>query len=406
MKNLLLLIIVLVGGAFVGKVVIEKRYESKLDEAISLARAFIYIEYDNVKIDFDGSISINGLSITPPGFDESMSVERITAISSDRLMPIKGFDIFKNGKFPEAFELDISQLSAPIELFEQSQKSYFKNWPKTQECRSLETSFNYSAAGYQSLDSDVRVAFDFSDLYNAVVDIEVFDQALSLTFEWIFDANKVESLVRKQTSDLPVSEVSATYELEPDAAKKFVEQCADAFKVTPEVYLEKVVASAKYSQNSFGADLGPDMRQALVKFMKGGSQFSLNSKPSSQLKKLEQLQFYKAKDVLRWMNMTLALDGESIPLNAAVIVAEEDTNEEQEAKTKAPKYITKPASSAENYIGRLVRVTRTNQRKQLKGRLTGIDEDDRLQVEIGQYGGLMTLTVGFEEIDSFEVINR
>jgi len=71
MKNLLLLIIVLVGGAFVGKVVI----------AISLARAFIYIEYDNVKIDFDGSISINGLSITPPGFDESMSVERITAIS-------------------------------------------------------------------------------------------------------------------------------------------------------------------------------------------------------------------------------------------------------------------------------------------------------------------------------------
>lgn len=406
MKNLLLLIIVLVGGAFVGKVVIEKKYESKLDEAISVARGFVYIEYDNVKIDFDGSISINGLSITPPDFDESMSVERITAISSDRLMPIKGLDIFKNGKFPETFELDISQLSAPMELIEQSQKSYLKKWPKAQECRSLETSFNYSAAGYPRVDSDIRVAFDFSDLYNAVVDIEVFDQALGLTFAWIFDANKIESLVRKQTSDLPVSEISATYELEPDAAKKFVEQCADVFKVTPEVYLEKVVASAKYSQNSFGADLGPDMRQALVKFMKGGSQFSLNSKPSSQLKKLEQLQFYKAKDVLRWMNMTLALDGEAIPLNAAVVAAEEDTNEEQEAKIKSPKYITKPASSAENYIGRLVRVTRTNQRKQLKGRLTGIDEDDRLQVEIGQYGGLMTLTVGFEEIDSFEVINR
>jgi len=406
MKNLLLLIIVLVGGAFVGKVVIEKKYESKLDEAISVARGFVYIEYDNVKIDFDGSISINGLSITPPDFDESMSVERITAISSDRLMPIKGLDIFKNGKFPETFELDISQLSAPMELIEQSQKSYLKKWPKAQECRSLETSFNYSAAGYPRVDSDIRVAFDFSDLYNAVVDIEVFDQALGLTFAWIFDANKIESLVRKQTSDLPVSEISTTYELEPDAAKKFVEQCADVFKVTPEVYLEKVVASAKYSQNSFGADLGPDMRQALVKFMKGGSQFSLNSKPSSQLKKLEQLQFYKAKDVLRWMNMTLALDGEAVPLNAAVVAAEEDTNEEQEAKIKSPKYITKPASSAENYIGRLVRVTRTNQRKQLKGRLTGIDEDDRLQVEIGQYGGLMTLTVGFEEIDSFEVTNR
>ena len=59
MKNLLLLVIVLVGVAFLGKVVIENRYESKLDEAISITRAFVDIDYDGINIDFDGSISIN-----------------------------------------------------------------------------------------------------------------------------------------------------------------------------------------------------------------------------------------------------------------------------------------------------------------------------------------------------------
>ncbi len=409
MKNLVILILVLAGIAFVGKVVVEKQYESELDDAISLARGFVDLSYDSVKIDFDGSISINGISITPPGLDESIRVQSIRAVSSDRMFPLKGIKVFENGKFPETFELSLRQFSLPIDLVQESQKIYFEKLPKAQECRSFLASFNYAKAGYTRIDADVRIAFDFSDVYNAVVNLEQFDQTSSLTLEWIFDANQVGDLVTQQTSQLPVSEINASYELEPEAASRFVKQCADVFKVTPEVFLEKVVGSSKYSQNSFGADLGPELRDALVTFMEGGARLSLTSKPGPQLKKLEQLQFYQPKDVLRWMNLTVALNDKRLSLAASAVESEEKSEESETAKqTNAgkPKYFSASASQARNHIGRWVRIKRNNQRKPLEGTLKGIDRDDRLMVEMYKHGGLMTLTVGADEIERFEVLNK
>ncbi|MFT6407223.1 MAG: hypothetical protein ACJAQ6_000634 [Arenicella sp.] len=406
MKNLVVLILVLIGAAFIGKVMVEKGYESKLDDAIALTRSFMDIRYENIKIGFDGSIAINGLSITPSGLDESINIETIKAVSSVRMFPLKGLDVFENGKFPETFELSFQRLSAPISLLEKSQKTYFEKLPQGEECRSLPASFNYSDAGYSRLDSDIRMAFNFSDIYNAVVNVDLFDQTSSLTLEWIFNANKVESVFARQSDQLPISEINATYELEPLAAERFVDQCAKVFSVTPEVFLDKVVGSAKYSQNTFGADLGPEMRSSLITFMKGGSQFSINSKPSPQLKKFEQLQFYKAKDILRWMNLSISLDGEALELTASVLANDSDSENESGEQDTKPKYFSAPFSSANSYIGRWVRINRSNQRKQLEGELTGIDSEDRLMVEMYRHGGLMTLTVGAEEVEKFQVLDK
>jgi len=410
MKNLFLLILILVGAAFAAKVYIEKQYESKLDEAISLARAVVDIRYKDIKVDFDGSISINDLSITPTGIDESVTIQKITAISSDRMLPIKGAGVFKDGQFPETFELNFRQASVPMSLVDKSQQALYKGQKTSDECRSFGTSFNYSAAGYSRIHSDLRMAFDFGDVYNAAVNIDMFDQTSSLALEWIFDANQIDELVTRQTSQLPISEISATYELEQDAASRFIEQCAGVFSVTPEIFLEKVVGSAKYSENSIGVDLGPEMRQALVKFMQGGSQFSFKSKPDLQLKKIDQLQFYKPKDILRWLNLELALDGEALPFNAAVLAAEEREAKKEVAKAKAealkPEYFKALASNADNYINRWVRIKRSNQRKPLEGRLEGIDADGRLMVQMYKHGGLMILTVGYDEIEALEVRNR
>jgi hypothetical protein len=410
MRNLVVLILVLVGAAFVAKVVVEKRYESKLDEAIAFTRGFVDIRYDDIKIGFDGSIAINGLSITPDGRDESVSVASITAKSSDRMFPVKGIEVFEDGNFPETFEVDVRQFSAPIEILENdgADGTYFDFLSKGEECRSFTSSFNYSKAGYSRIDTDIRVAFDFSDVYNSVVRFEQFDQTASSTVEWIFNASEVERVFTRQSDQLPVDDIRFTYELEPAAAERFVAQCAKVFSVTPEVYLEKVVGSAKYSQNSFGADLGPEMRAALVKFMQGGSQFSVTSKPGPQLKKFEQLQFYKAKDILRWMNLTVSLDGEKIPLTASVLA--DDSNAENggidAAQKSKPKYFSASASKANSYIGRWVRIKRSGQRKSLEGELTGIDDDNRLMVEMYRHGGLMTLTVGIEEIKQFQVLDK
>lgn len=408
MKNLLILVLVIVAVAVVGKVVLEKQYESELDDAIALTRGFADISYDNIKIGFDGSISINELSVTPAGLDDSVYIQNITAISSDRMFPVKGLDVFKDGNFPETFEVNVSQLSLPLSLADESKGIYLESLPEGGQCRSLMASLNYEDAGYSKLDADIRFAFNFSDVYNAVVNIEQFDQAASMTVEWIFDANKIEDLITRQTEQLPVSELNVTFELEPDAAERFIDQCASEFKVTPDVYLNKVVGSAKYSQNSFGADLGPEMRTSLVKFMQGGSRFELKSKPGPQLKNLEQLQFYKAQDILRWLNLTVALDGENVPLTASIVATgESEEAESKKSKSEAkPKYSTISTSSASRYIGRWVRIKRSNERKRLEGKLSGIDDDDRLMVDMYRHGGLMTLTVGAQEIEHIEVLNK
>ncbi len=410
MKNLVIVLLLLAGALFGGKFAIEKRYESKLDDAISMVRGFASVSYESVKIDFDGSISLNGLSIVPPGFEESISVGRIRAISSDRFMAVNSFKSFENGNFPETFEFSIEQMSTPVAEFEKYSLDGFRSASNAKECRAFLTSFNYSAAGYSRIDGDMRVSFDFRDVYNAVVRVDSYDQTASMNLKVVGDASQAKSVAIGLSKQLPISEINLSASIEPDAAERFVKQCADHFKVTPEVYLEKVVGSKKYSENSFGVDLGPQMREAVVRFMRGGSEFSLKSEPSSQLKKLEQLKFYKTKDILRWMNLALELDGESLPLAESVLEAEEQAEEkkkqEQQKVEVKPTYSVVSVNSAEQYIGRWVRITRTNSRKPLEGKLSGVSISNRLMIDMFQHGGLMTQTVRLDEIDRIEVLNN
>jgi len=342
MKNLFILLVVLVALVFGSKIYTESRYESKLDDLIAGVRFFADISYDNVEVGFDGSISLNGLSIKATQIDESLNVEKIRAISSDKLMAFNGFSAFKDGKFPETFDFSITQMDIPIAEIERFGKKTFSSSSSKSQCRNFSTSFNYTGAGY---------------------------------------------------------------ELAPDAAERFIKHCADEFKVTPEVYLQKVVGSSKYSENSFGSDFGPQVREALVKFMQGGSRLSLTSKPSSQLKKIEQLKFYKPQDILRWLNLTATIDGETLDVRESVLAAEEAAKaKSKEEKTSVEsKYKVISIGSAKSYIGRRARISRTQDRKTIKGIISGISDEDRLMVDVYKHGGLMTLTVGEEEIERIEV---
>jgi len=407
MKNLIILLIVVAGLLFAGKIFIEKRYESKLDDVIDKVRFFANVRYDNVKIDFDGSISLNGLSISSPQLKQSFDVQKIRAISSDRLMAFNGFSAFKNGKFPETFDLSITQMQVPVGDFERLARQFGQS--SSNQCRDFSTSFNYARAGYSRLTQDVRVAVDFRDRYNSLISFDGYDETSSFELEAVFDASKVESVALGRSKNLPISEINIDYELDSEAAKQFVKHCADEFKLTPDDFLAKVVGSSKYSKNSFGNDFGPQVREALVKFMRGGSRLSLVSKPSSQLQKIEQLKFYKPKDILRWLNLTVSLDGEDLPLRESLLAAEKEA--EAEAKdvkeeSKSSKYTAISIGSADNYVGRWVQVTRTLGRKGLEGTLSGVSGNDRLMIEMYQHGGLMTLTVREDEIDSIKVLNK
>ena len=409
MKNLAILLIVLAGVMFASKVYVEKRYESELDDVIDRVRFFVDIRYDDIKVDFDGSISLNGLIVTYPQMNDSLKIQTIRAASSDRLMAFNGFSTFKDGKFPETFNLSINQMDIPIDDIERLSKKVSSSGSKNNQCRNFSTSFNYSDAGYSNLVSNLTVDLDFSDIYNTVVRVNGFDETSSFLLEWIIDSSKVESIAQGNSKELPITEVSGDFILESEAAERFIKHCADEFKVTPDVFLEKVVGSSKYLENSFGSDLGPQVREALVKFMRGGANFSFISKPSSQLKKFEQLQFYKPKDILRWLNLTATLDGEELPLRESVLAAEEEAKskaDELVSSSVKSKYTFIDTSNVNAYIGRWVRVSRTFGRKGLEGKLSGVADDDRLMVDMYKHGGLMTLTVGIDEIETIEVLKK
>ena len=101
---------------------------------------------------------------------------------------------------------------------------------------------------------------------------------------------------------------------------------------------------------------------------------------------------------------------EVLPLSESVLEAEIASAEDQglgdETKvTKKSKYIKVSPSNARNYIGHKVRIKRSNQRKSIDGRLSAI-KNNRLEVNVYQFGGAMMLSVGVDEIVLLEVRNK
>lgn len=397
MKALLILIVLVVVGGFGGKFFLEKRYEDQLDNAIAYAGSFARVRYENINIGFDGSIEIRDLRITPAQYDDTITVDSIVVNSSDPMMPIRGADIFKDGEFPDMFEVKVKRLALDARRLDK-----LNQYP---ECRSLFGAIKYSNAGYDRYDGDLRFKMDFSNVYESKVYVDAFDQASTTTIEISMDASQVVD-VFTQNEPVPVTEIIYAAELNEDAAQGFTDYCANLFKVSTETYLNKVVASSKFSENSFGVDLGPDLRQALAKFMRGGSRFEIESRPSEQLKNLSQAEFFKPNDVLGWMNMTVLLDGETIPVKIPELTAaEQDALDKKNSPpvVKKKEYVAVPAIRSADFIGRKVRIKRTGDKAMIKGRMSGFN-DNRIAVDVYRHAGEMTLNVPLSDVAKFEVL--
>ena len=400
MKTLLILIVLVAAAGFGGKLYLEHKYESELDKAISFATysgAISNIRYDKVEIGFDSSISVKGLRVTPAGYDDTITIDTLTFSSSDPMMPLKGGDIFKNGEFPEEFETKIKRINFDLRSFDKLNK--------TPECRSLTGAMKYSNAGYDRYDGDMRFKMDFRDVYNSKVYVDIFDQVSTTEIELTMDASKVARAVTRQDS-LPINELLLATELNQDAAANIVDYCAGSFEVTSDAYIDKVVSSKKFTENTFGVDLGPDFRQALAKYMRGGSRIVVDSKPSDKLKNLSQAKFFKPNDVLGWLNMTVSLEGEEIPVEIPEITAAEQAVIDEKKKgpvVKKREYVAVSAARARDYVGRKVRIKRKGDKPTVKGRMSGF-QNNRIAVEIYRHAGEMTLNIKLSDVSTLEVL--
>lgn len=398
MKKIIIALVLMGLAAFGLKLFLENKYSSELDKAINMARPFVDIRYEKVEIGFDSSISIKNLKITAPDFDDTVGVRLIRLNSSDSLFPFKGLDIFKDNSFPEQFSIDINGIDIDAELIDKANEG--------KECRSVQSVMRYTAAGLDRINSNMRFELNFRDPSSSSGNIRILDQLSTTTIELEMDATQVASVALG--GDFPIKRIELTTELDPDLAKELNDYCAEVFKVPTETFLSKVVGSEKFSQNSFGADLGTDMHKAVIEYIQGGKRFSFRARPSETLGNISSIADLRPNQILNRLNLSVSLDGLRVPL----VIARETVEEKQERvderenlaeqRNKRRSYVGVDLGTAKEYIGKRIRLVRKGDKSSIKGRMTGF-QDDRVSLEVYRHGGEMTLNIITSDIEAFEV---
>lgn len=398
MKKIIIGLILMGLAAFALKLFLENKYESKLDDAIAMARPFVDIRYEKVEIGFDSSISIKNIKITAPDFDDTVAIRLIRVNSSDALFPLKGDEIFKNNNFPEKFSVDINGIDVDAELIDKANEG--------KECRSVQSVMRYTAAGLDRVNSSMRFELNFRDPTSSGGNIRILDQLSTTTIELEMDATQIASAAFG--GDIPIKKIELTTELDPDLAKELNEYCAKVFKVPMETFLTKVVGSEKFSQNTFGADLGSDMNKAVIEYIKGGKRFSFRARPSATMGNINSIFNLRPDQILSRLNLSVSLDGLRVPL----LIARETVEEKQERvdekknlaeeRNKRRSYVKVDLATANQYIGQRIRLVRKGEKSSIKGRMSGF-KDNRVALEVYRHGGEMTLNVAVSDIKAFEV---
>lgn len=189
--------------------------------------------------------------------------------------------------------------------------------------------------------------------------------------------------------------------------------CANKLKLSRQEYLD-YVGSPDYSVRSFGADLGEGVRQSLVKFIQGGAKLRVSSRPSEQLKKLSAIKFFKKRDVVRLLRLSIFLNDERIVINPFdepetdrdMVVASTERSLPRSAPLGAsaqtqeevkPEFQSVPVRQISQYLNHSVRLKRKGNKSRVNGYLTSVDKGV-LSVEINRYGGVMAYEVPINQI--------
>lgn len=441
MKKLLIFLVVVAAIVFGGKFGLEKYYESKLDEAIAYAGAFASIDYNNVKIGTDGSISINNLSIRPRSIDTYVRLDKITLFSSDILLPINLTSFIKRNEFPDELGLRVENLDYEPSVFE-------ADIANNQQCRRLETTLISDVIGINRLNANIEMSLQMNP-DNAVLDFSSTDQIAMMNSKVTFDSSMLNQ-ARQSSSSQPLDEVRLNYKLNEQVASKVINSCANQLAISTDDFLNTVVANPGFLRST-GLNFGVEANQALAEVMQGGKWLSIRSKPNSSLNNLNSLSFYQPKDIIRLLGLKVSLDSEEIELDFADLatenlnvnpVSEDASNtevssianledkaleslavleavdeseltaeqlrikrklEDDAAAQAANQYSFKPTSinSLGRYINYAVIVKRVGNKKQMSGELIAT-EDNAFIIETGEYGGKANFTIANQ--DAVEVL--
>lgn len=421
-----LLAIVAVGAKFF----LEYRYKQELDKGVQGASLFAEISYKDLNVGFDGAIELLDLRVTPNGSFDTFKVASVKLSGMDFMFHFNGKSRLQKGEFPKFLNVNIDQFSFPASLYEKEVAE--------DECKSLAGTLLYSVAGFDEIVMDADLMFDMADPFAATFTMTGNDQISRSGFNMKFNARQM-SFGQLSGGALPVQSVRYDYFLEEEAANTMLDHCAKKFKITRDDFLTKVVKSGKFMSNSFTMEFGDAASKAMADFLQGGKELVVRSTPSERLKNLSFASKSSLPQIVRMLNLSVSLDGSSVPIRTFKSQGGEDEIAALEAEGRdeggfkrrdlndllnnpdgtvqervRPKLAKKKGQSqyeagtlnrARDYINKDIRVTRTKDRSPIEGYLLSV-EDQILSVEIYRHGGVMTYTVPYKDISKLEIKKR
>lgn len=426
MKKLVALLVGFAVIIIVGKLYLEHAYKKELDKALLGASLFAEVVYQDLKVGYDGSIDLLGLSITPNNDINTISFSSIKVSGFDLLFHFNGKSRVAKGDFPKMLNLDIKQIRFPASIYDEAVKK------DKMECRSIGGTMLYSSAGFDEVSMNTSLKFDFFDPSSTLLNLSFSDQLSSGTLSMTFDSYQV-GMNTVMAGGFPVDNIQYDITLDNTAAESIIEHCAAKFKLSKEDYLNKIVNSNVFMFNSVSHTLGDKANEGLAKFLEGGSKLSVSATPSDRLKNGKAGSKLSASQILRMLNLNVSLDDVAIPLSLfssaqpnrsdssqnndsddgfkrrdldELMYAPDGTVQErvkpQLSKQRKSKYKKVSLSQVNNHLYKLVKVSRTGGKSSIEGQLISV-KGDVLSITSYLHGGEMTLTIPYDDVAKIEI---
>jgi len=446
LKTLLMVPIVLAvvgyGGA---KVYIYFSVKSELDNLVEMAAPFADISYGGISSDLRGKLIVTDLSSFSRAGGETMQVE---SIELEGPGPGFLFDLsagFKNGDPPRNLALGIKRLSVPAD------QGFGANLRVTGMGGSVESEYQpepctlggiFQHKGLDQLGIDTLVA-DAQISYS-------FDQdagEVKLSFDYQLDGTETFSMVMKlggvqapaamAMGSLPkLGHFRFSHQVEPDYAKRMLDQCAKKKNQTSQAFIESLfnVPDNQYARQ-LGFIPGPGIRAVLKTVASKGGRVDLAASPQADINPA-MIAFYKPEDIVAMLGLQLSLNDRPVtdisftipdgtgapswmPQRSAFAQGDEGFSPERgsrndQAKVSSKKqknqrvklrYQETKVSDLHQYVGSKVRLYTGNTAQPKKGYLISL-KGQFASVEQSIHSGTMTAHLNLNHIKRAEVLRR
>ncbi len=436
--GLLILAGALYGGA---KGYIHYHVSSELDKIIPLASPFAEIRYQGISSSYEGSITVENISIYPSNSDDEITIES-ARIAVDGLPFLYQLMVgnFQNTP-PEKFGLSVKGFSIPLDgglaasyinmLEEAQQVSGVKDPDGCGVMTGLSLDL-LGALGFYSITIDASLDVDLDSAAGRAetqmdVDLQgVGYSQISLLLSHLPQPGSTIAAVQKPL----ISEMSVAYQIDPDFVVKARQYCAASRGLSVDAFIASMLdMDEKQLAQQLGFIPGPGLIAAIKHFIKDPREVRFSIHPSEAIDPAT-LSFYKPEEIPEILNLELAVNGKpitdlsfSLPvqtmkpgartsglasqLSDAKAAFSSDAGAPKKLKRPIParEYVPTPIAQLHNYMDSGVRIYVDQENAVRKGVLVSITED---QITIKQRlsGGDMTVQVPLRQISRVEVYRR